>query len=358
MSSSVGNNIKVSVFGESHGKAIGVILDNIPAGEYIDMDILQAFLNRRAPGHSNYTTKRKEADKPIFLSGIKDGYTTGSPISAIIENSDTRSKDYRNLENTFRPSHADFTAYYKYNNFNDKRGGGHFSGRLTAPLCIAGGIILQILERQKIYIGAHLLQVGDIKDEKFDNVNLSINDLKAPLANKLPVISLDSQLKIEDKLKRVSEAGDSIGASVECGVLNLPIGIGKPMFDGIENRISQYIFSIPGVKAIEFGSGFDGVNLLGSENNDPYYYEDNQVKIKTNNSGGILGGISTGMPIVFNIGVKPTPSISRVQQSVDIEKGENIELSIKGRHDPCIAIRAVPVVESLVAIAIYDMLFD
>lgn len=358
MSSSIGNNIKVSVFGESHGKAIGVILDNIPAGEYIDMDILQAFLNRRAPGNSNYTTKRKEADKPIFLSGIKDGYTTGSPISAIIENSDIRSKDYNNLENTFRPSHADFTAYYKYNNFNDKRGGGHFSGRLTAPLCIAGGIIIQILERKNIYIGAHLLQVGNIKDEKFDNVNLSIDELKAPLSNKLPVISLDSQFKIEDKLKMVSKAGDSIGASIECGVLNLPIGIGKPMFDGIENRISQYIFSIPGVKAIEFGSGFDGVNLLGSENNDPYYYENNTVKIKTNNAGGILGGISTGMPLIFNVGVKPTPSISRVQQSVDIEKHENIELSIKGRHDPCIAIRAVPVVESVVAIAIYDMLFD
>lgn len=358
MSSSIGDNIKITIFGESHGEAIGVILENIPAGEFIDMDMLNNFLQRRAPGKSKYTTKRKEKDMPIFLSGIKDNFTTGSPISAIIKNSDMRSKDYTNLENTFRPSHADFTSYYKYNNFNDKRGGGHFSGRLTAPLCIAGGIIIQILERKNIYIGAHLLQIGNIKDKKFDDVNLSIDELRAPLSNNLPVLSLDSQFKMQTLLDEVSKANDSIGASIECAVLNIPIGIGNPMFDGIENKISQYIFGIPGVKGIQFGTGFDGVNLLGSQNNDPYYYDKNNIKLKSNNSGGILGGISTGMPIIFNIAMKPTPSISKVQQSVDINKGENIELSIKGRHDPCIGIRAVPVVESATAIAIYDMLMN
>lgn len=358
MSSNFGKNIKLSIFGESHGDAIGFTLDGIPAGEYIDMDRLFKFIRRRSPGNNKFTTKRREIDNPVFLSGFMDNITTGSPISCIIKNKDHKSKDYGDILDKFRPSHADFTGYYKYNNYNDKRGGGHFSGRLTAPITIIGGIIKQILEKKNIYIGAHILQIGELKDDNYDFLNLNKSDFNKTYNKDIPIINEIIEEKIKKLLENIKKQGNSIGGVVQCGVIGLPIGVGSPIFDGLENNISKAIFGIPGVKGIEFGSGFFGSSLTGLENNDNYEIVDEKISIKSNNAGGILGGISTGFPIVFNVAMKPTPSISIEQDTINIKKFENTKIKINGRHDPCIAIRSVPVVESMALISIYDMILD
>lgn len=326
MASTYGNNIKLAIFGQSHSEAIGVTIDGLPAGFTIDMEKLQAFMNRRAPGQSKYTTPRKEADKPEFLSGLSGNTTCGAPLTAIIRNTNTKSADYDNLRDIPRPGHADFTAHVKYGGFEDVSGGGHFSGRLTAPLCIAGGIMLQMLEEKGIKICGEIMEIGGNAEDPF--------------------------AAIEEAAAR----GDSVGGIIKCTVTGMPAGIGEPMFDGLENKIAQAVFAIPAVKGIEFGIGFEAAKLCGSENNDAFYYDGETVKTRTNNHGGILGGISSGMPLVFQVAIKPTPSISIEQSSISYSQGENAVLSVKGRHDPCIVPRAVPCLEAAAAIAIYDLM--
>ena len=327
MSSLYGNHIRISIFGASHAPSIGVELEGVPAGHHIDVEKLQAFLNRRAPGQGPHTTARKEADVPEFQSGLSDGRTTGEPIRAIIRNTDVRSRDYDQLRDIPRPGHADYTARAKYGDQVDLRGGGPFSGRMTAPLCIAGGIILQILAEKGIEIETEIKEIGG---------------------------------SIEDPYRAIEEAkaaGDSVGGIIGCTIKGLPAGIGGPLFDGVENRIAQVVFAIPAVKGIEFGIGFAAARIRGSGNNDAFCYdEDGRIRTRTNNHGGILGGITSGMPVTFNVAMKPTPSIAKEQESISYSKGETVKLSVTGRHDPCIVPRALPCVEAAAAMAIYDLM--
>ena len=354
MSSEIGKKIKVTVFGESHGSAIGAVIDNLPAGEYIDFKELEGFLKRRQGGNNKYSTPRKEADIPEILSGVKDGYTTGAPLCLIIKNENTRSADYK--VDIPRPGHADFTAHTKYKGFCDLRGGGHFSGRLTAPICAVGGILMQILRRRGIEIVAHLSSVGNVCDDKINQLRLDKEQLDKIKSGVFPAFSDEATEKMQDLIVSVREEGDSIGGCVECGIYGINAGVGNPMFEGIENAVAAAIFGIGGVKGIEFGLGFEASKIRGSQNNDEFYMDNDIVKTKTNNHGGILGGITTGMPITFNVAFKPTPSISLEQQSISFSKGENATLSTEGRHDPCIAVRAVPCIEAISAIAIADFL--
>lgn len=355
MSSKFGESLQISIFGESHGKAIGVEMDGVPSGESIDMEKLQAFLDRRKPGQGAMTTRRKESDQAEFLSGILNDTTTGFPICAVIKNSDQHSGDYSNLRTNPRPSHADYTAYLKYGEARDMRGGGHFSGRLTAPLCIAGGICLQILERRNIHVGAHLLQVGSVKDESFPLYPTV--ELFQDVASRNPaVINPDAGKDMEAAIVEASKRLDSIGGIIECAVTGVPGGVGSPMFEGIENRLAKVLFGIPAVKGVEFGSGFEGALQYGSQNNDPFILKDQKIATATNHEGGINGGITNGMPIVFRVAIKPTASISQKQKTVNLDTVQETELVIKGRHDPCIAVRAVPVVEAAAAAEITDIL--
>lgn len=356
MSCNFGSKIKLTIFGQSHSQAIGCVLDGIPAGIKLDLERIEAFMARRAPGKNNISTARKEADKPTIVSGIVDGITCGAPICAIIENSDTRSGDYDKLRALPRPSHSDFAAYMKHNGFNDIRGGGNFSGRMTAPLCFAGAVCIQILESKGIHIGAHISSIADVDDERFDAVAVSEDILNTVKSKTFPVINNEKGSEMISAIDSARSEGDSVGGTVECAVIGMPVGIGDPIFDGIENRISSIVFGIPAVKGIEFGSGFDGSRLRGSENNDEFVSVDGSVKTKTNNHGGILGGISSGMPIIFRCAFKPTPSIAGEQQTVNLSTLESESLVIGGRHDPCIVQRAVPCVEAAAAVAIADMI--
>lgn len=358
MSSSFGTKLNVSVFGESHGKAIGVTVDGFPAGEEIDREELSAFLKRRAPGRSSLSTQRREADEPIFLSGVENGKTCGFPFTAIIENTDTRSSDYSPFARTPRPGHADYTAFLRYGGQADMRGGGHFSGRLTAPLCIAGGIAKQILSRRGIEVGAHLLSVGTIKDAAYSTVGLTKEELLSPAAKELPVLDEAAGAKMAAEIEAVKRELDSVGGVVECAAIGLPAGLGDPMFDGLENQLARALFGIPAVKGVEFGAGFAAASMKGSENNDPYTVNDGKVVTETNNHGGALGGITTGMPVLLRIAMKPTPSIAARQRTVNLETLEPAELEIKGRHDPCIALRAVPCAEAVTALVLLDMLLQ
>lgn len=352
MSSTYGKILKLSIFGQSHGAAIGMTLDGIPAGLPIDFDALQTFLNRRAPGQQDYSTSRCEADTPEFLSGIVDKHTCGAPIAAIIRNTNTRSGDYANLKDCPRPGHADYTAQIKYQGFQDTAGGGHFSGRLTAPLCIAGGLCKQWLAEKGIQIAAHINVIAGIADEPvcidWCNPDLSM------IQKDFPVVNTEAGRKMRTAIAIAKEDGDSVGGIIECFITGLPAGIGNPMFNGIESKIAQIIYGIPAVKGLDFGSGFTGSYLRGSQNNDAYTIDKNQIRTLTNNAGGILGGITNGMPLVFSVAIKPTPSISRIQSSISLSRMTEQELQISGRHDPCIVPRAVPVVEAAAAIAIYD----
>ncbi len=352
MSSTYGERIKMTIFGQSHGAAIGVALDGIPAGLPVDIDKLQAFLSRRAPGNAEYATTRKERDEPQFLAGIVDGHTCGAPICATITNTNTRSGDYANLNCCPRPGHADYTAQIKYGGFQDSAGGGHFSGRLTASLCIAGGMCIQWLEAIGIKVYGHICAIGGVQDTPctLDPVHPEADRLSSAF----PVIDASQARKMQEKIAAARADGDSVGGIIECVVTGLPSGIGGPMFNGMENRLAQILFGIPAVKGVEFGAGFHCANLLGSENNDPFVIEDGAVKTASNHAGGILGGITTGMPLTVRVAVKPTPSISMPQQTVNLSTMESAEIAIKGRHDPCIVPRAVPAVEAAVAIAVYD----
>ena len=356
MSSFWNHNLTVSIFGESHGPAIGVVLDNLPSGEYIDLEALRDFMARRAPKKDATSTHRNEKDMPNIMSGVYNNYTTGTPLSAFISNTDTHSQDYGNISKLARPGHADYTGALRYKGFNDVRGGGHFSGRLTAPLVFAGAICGQILERRGIYTGAHIQQIHNIKDTKFNPCEVSRDDIIKLRHKKFPTINDKKGEAMYADIAKARESLDSLGGIIECVVTNVPAGIGEPMFDGIENRIAQAVFGIPAVKGIEFGNGFGCAALRGSENNDAFTYVGDKIETRSNNHGGILGGITSGMPIVFRAAFKPTPSIAREQDSVNTLTHEEVKLCIKGRHDPCIVLRAVPVVEAAAAAAIYDEL--
>lgn len=352
MSSTYGENLKLSIFGQSHGPAIGMTLDGIPAGLPVDFEKLQQFLNRRAPGQNDWSTPRKEEDRPEFLGGILDGCTCGAPVAAVIYNKNTRSGDYENLKDCPRPGHADYTAQVKYGGFQDAAGGGHFSGRLTAPLCIAGGLCKQWLEEMGIRIGAHIEWIGGIQDIPFDPIEPELDAVSHPF----PVIDSHSGALMQSIIATAASKGDSIGGVVECAVTGLPAGIGEPMFGGVESKIAQIVYGIPAVKCVEFGIGFEVAGKQGSENNDAYIDSDGELKTVTNNCGGILGGITNGMPVIFRAAFKPTPSISKPQQTVNLKTGEITTIKVQGRHDPCIVPRAVPVVEAAAAIAIYDLI--
>lgn len=353
MSSMTGNKIKISVFGQSHSEGIGVVIDSLPAGKKIDLEKVYQFMERRAPGRSILSTQRKEADKPEILSGLVNGVTCGVPLCAVIRNTNTRSADYNNIADTPRPSHADFSGFMRYNGFNDVAGGGHFSGRLTAPLCFAGAVCMQVLEEMGIKIQAHILRIKDVSDERFNPVSVAeMNIGKKPF----PVINEKSGEKMRAEIDKARLDCNSVGGIIECAVTGLRAGLGNPMFDGVENMLAKNIFGIPAVKGIEFGNGFGAAGLFGSENNDDFCIENGEIKTVTNNSGGINGGITNGMPIVFRAAFKPTPSIYKEQNSVSIKDKTEKKLKIEGRHDPCIVPRAVPVVEAVTAFTILDMI--
>lgn len=351
-----GNKIKVTVFGQSHAEAIGVVIDGLPSDFEVNTERVQAFLYRRAPGKNVFSTTRKEGDKVQFVSGLYNGKTCGAPLCAVIVNSDRHSKDYSELEAKMRPSHADYPANVKYTNY-DVRGGGQFSGRLTAPLCIAGAVIMQMLEEKGVYIGAHILSVGGICDDAFDNTCLDVEYVKSAQNKDFPVLNDEKGEKMKAKILEAKENLDSVGGSIECMITGLGVGVGEPMFDGLENVISHSVFAVPAVKGIEFGAGFEVSERFGSQNNDSYFYaNDGSVKTLTNNAGGICGGLSTSMPVNFNVCIKPTPSIAKAQKTVNIKTGKDDVLEIKGRHDPCIVQRAVPCIEAAAAIAVCQFL--
>lgn len=353
---SIGDKIRVTIFGQSHAEAIGAVIDGLPSGVKIDTERINAFMQRRRPGQNKYQTARSETDIPEIISGLCDGKTCGAPVCAVIKNGDTKSGDYDNLKNVPRPGHADFAAYVKYGGSNDIRGGGQFSGRMTAPLCFAGAVCMQILEEKGIKIGAHIAEIHGVCDELFDAADISAEQLENVAKKEFPVISDASGEKMKAEIEAARKDGDSVGGVVECAVAGVKPGVGGALFEGIEGEMAKAIFGIPAVKGIEFGAGFSATKMLGSENNDEFYFDGGTVKTRTNNHGGILGGISSGMPIIFRAAFKPTPSIAKKQNSVNLKTGVSEELVIKGRHDPCVVQRAVPCVEAAAAIVILNLL--
>lgn len=356
MSGIWGNNLKISIFGESHGNAIGINIDGLPAGIELDLDKIDKEMKRRAPGKSSISTSRNESDIPEILSGYFDGKTTGTPLCAIIRNSDTRSKDYGEVKNLMRPGHADYTGHIKYSGFNDYRGGGHFSGRITAPLVFCGAICKQILSKEGIEIGAHIKKIKNIEDKGFNYVDISRQELLNLQNLELPLLDLSKEEAIKNTILDAKNQGDSVGGIIECAVVGIDVGVGNPFFDSVESTLSHLLFSVPAIKGVEFGLGFDITDMYGSQSNDEMYYDGDTIKSKTNNNGGIVGGITTGMPIIFKVAIKPTPSISKQQNTVNIKDKKDDVLAIKGRHDPCIVQRAIPVIEAVTAIGIFDLM--
>ncbi len=356
MSSTFGDKIKISIFGESHGNGIGVVIDGLPAGEKIDMDAVHEQMARRAPGRDKTATPRKESDLPKVLSGMLGDTLTGAPLCAVIENTNTRSQDYGNLLSKPRPGHSDYTAYVKYRASNDIRGGGHFSGRITAPIVFAGAVCRQLLEKKGVKIAAHIERIGNVTDKRFDSVKINSDLVKRLSNSSFALIDTEKEAAMRAEVEAARLDRDSVGGVVECAVTGLPVGIGEPMFDGVEGTIAKAVFGVPAVKGIEFGAGFELAKMRGSASNDPFRYENGSVVTETNNCGGILGGITDGMPVIFRAAIKPTPSISRPQKTVDLQTGENAELEIHGRHDPCIVPRAVPVIEAAAAIAVLNLM--
>ncbi len=352
-----GSKLHLTIFGESHGPAIGAVLEGLPAGEEIDGKQILAQMARRAPGHDSSATPRKESDTPEILSGILNGHTTGAPLCAVIRNTNTHSADYENLRDIPRPGHADYTAGVRYKGFNDVRGGGCFSGRLTAPLVFAGAVCRQILKRRGATIGAHVLSIHSAADQPFDAVNVSASLLENLSSRYFPTIDPTAEAAMRAEIESARQMRNSVGGVAECAATGLPAGCGGPLSEGVESVLSSLLFAIPACKGVEFGSGFSCASLLGSENNDPFYFDENgAVRTRTNHAGGILGGITTGMPLIFRAAFKPTPSIGLEQESVDLAAGKNTKLTVQGRHDPCIVPRAVPAVEAAAAVALLEML--
>jgi len=355
MSFTAGNHIRLTLFGQSHAPAVGGVIDGLPAGEPLDMEAAQAFLDRRGPGRSPLATARNEPDIPQILAGLSGGKTCGAPLAFIIPNTDTRPGDYDKLRAQPRPSHADFPALVKYGGAHDLKGGGFFSARMTAPLCFAGAVVLQILARRGVTVGAHIARTAGIDDKAFDPVNLSLDELKAPSQRDFPVNDPAKGEAMRRAILKAKAEGDSVGGVVECAVLGLPAGIGEPLFDGLEGMIARLVFAVPAVKGIAFGAGFGIADMRGSEANDPYTApEGSSLRCTRNNNGGILGGLSTGMPLIFRAAFKPTPSIAKAQESWNTQTGRTEPLTVPGRHDPCVVPRAVPCVEAAAALAVLD----
>jgi len=356
MGSIIGERVRISVYGESHGKSVGVVIDGLPSGIRIDVDDIAVHMQRRAPGRALWSTTRREGDVAEIQSGVYRGYTTGTPLCAMIQNFGTRSEDYEELRAKPRPSHADYTGSVRYGGYGDPRGGGHFSGRLTAPLVFAGAVCRQALHTHEIFVGAHALEIGGERDTGFGDVRIEPEFLRHLVRRELPVISDEAGERMKAAIEAARRDLDSVGGIVECGVVNVPAGLGDPMFGGLEGRIGAMVLSIPAIKGVEFGDGFPIARRRGSENNDAIVFQDGCVHTATNHNGGIDGGISNGMPIVFRVVVKPTASIAKAQQTIDLETRAAETLVIKGRHDPCIVPRAVPVVEAVTAVALLDVL--
>lgn len=352
MSSVYKGTITLSIFGESHGEAIGVVLDGLPPGLALDMAAIEALMDRRKPGGA-LATKRKESDQVRIVSGLHEGVTTGAPLTGLIFNENTRSGDYDLLRTRMRPGHSDFPGHVRYRGFNDHRGGGHFSGRLTAPFVFAGAVALEYLKEYGVLVGGHLLQIHQVRDEEL-GMNPSAATLAALKTQDLPVLSPEVAKAMTEVVEAARAEGDSVGGIVECVALGVRPGIGSPMMNSLESRMASLLYAIPGVKSVSFGDGADFALLKGSEANDPYHFQDGEVRVKSNHNGGILGGISNGAPIRVQVVLKATSSIAKEQDTVDLETGENVRLAVTGRHDPCIAIRGVPVVEAAVAIALLD----
>jgi chorismate synthase len=357
MSFTVGKNVKITVFGQSHAAAIGGVIDGLPVGELIDLEQAQVFLDRRSPGNATYATARRESDVPQVLSGLLDGKTCGAPLAFTIANSDVRSADYEKFREQPRPSHADFPAIVKYGAAHDIRGGGFFSARLTAALCFAGALALQILSRRGVSVGAHIARIAGIDDARFDPVNLTEEILKAPSKRGFPVNDTANGAEMQAAIISAKADCDSVGGVVECAVLGLPAGVGDPAFNSLESTIAHIVFGIPAVKGIEFGAGFAISDMAGSVANDPYAAPDGvRLCSVRNNNGGILGGLSTGMPLIFRAAFKPTPSIGKPQETWSIAAGQTKKMIVQGRHDPCVVPRAVPCVEAAAALAVLDLM--
>lgn len=356
MSNIMGQTITITLFGESHGASVGAVLDGLPAGEVIDWDQVRREMERRAPGRSALSTARAEADAFEIQSGFFNGYTTGTPLCAIIKNSDHHSRDYDHLRHVMRPGHADYTGKVRYGGFQDFRGGGHFSGRLTAPVVFAGAIASQLLSQRGVTVGAHILQIGSVQDQFFDPTGETEQRLRQLKEETLPVLEIEKAAAMEQYILEAKGQLDSVGGVIECMAIGLPAGVGNPFFDSVESRLSHMMFSIPAVKGLEFGDGFALAGMRGSQANDSFYYDGPVVKTRTNHNGGINGGITNGMPVVFRTVIKPTASISRRQETIDTDTGENCILEIQGRHDPCIVQRAVPVIEAAAAWTLLDLI--
>ena len=354
MSNTIGEKIRLTVFGQSHAPSIGAVIEGLPAGMKIDMERVRAFMARRAPGRNSLSTARKEADEPKIIAGLNEwGETCGAPVCMVIENGDQRSKDYSRLRDLPRPGHADYTAAVKFGGANDIRGGGQFSGRLTAPICFAGAVCMQLLEEKGVRIGAHIASIEDVDDERFTIPTGETLDLLAGRA--FPVLDEAAGERMQQRILQAKAEGDSVGGVIEVCALNVPAGLGDPMFDGIENSLARAAFGIPAVRGVEFGTGFAAARMRGSAHNDPFYMkEDGTCATRTNHHGGILGGITSGMPVVMRVAIKPTPSILMEQDTVSLARKQNDRLQIEGRHDPCIVYRAVPCLESIMALVIAD----
>ena len=358
MSGIYGMNLKLSIFGESHGKSIGCILDGLPPGLALDLEKLQLELDRRAPGKNLLSTQRKESDVFEIQSGFFEGHTTGTPLCAIIKNSDQHSKDYSILKDKMRPGHADYAGFVRYQGFNDYRGGGHFSGRITAPLVFAGAVAKQALAQVGIKIGAHILSINNICENNFNPLGESEELLTEIQEKAFPVLDDAKGSQMQARILEAKANLDSVGGVIETIAINLPAGIGAPYFDSLESRLAHMLFSVPAVKGLEFGAGFGITQMTGSAANDEMHYEAGQVKTTSNNNGGITGGITNSMPVLFRVAIKPTPSISREQNTISLAEAQDTKLTIVGRHDPCIVQRAVPVIEAATAWVIWDMLLE
>jgi chorismate synthase len=358
MGSTWGKNIKLSLFGESHGVGIGITIDGLPSGIELDLEAIKIEMKRRATGKNKLTTARKEADEFEILSGYFNGYTTGAPLSILIRNNDQKSRDYSKIKDIARPSHADYSGKIKYNGFNDYRGGGHFSGRLTAPIVFAGAVAKQILAKKGIYIGTHIKSIKNLEDRDFNELDMKEEKFIELSRKQLPFLDESIKEKAKQIILDARENHDSVGGIIECAIIGMEGGVGNPFFNSIESQLSSLMFSIPAVKGVEFGTGFDITRLFGSEANDNIYIKDGKVVTSTNHNGGIVGGITNGMPINFRIAIKPTPSISREQHTINMKTLEETKFEIVGRHDPCIVPRALVVVEGMAAIGILDFLVD
>ena len=358
MSSSFGKLLKVTVFGQSHSESIGVVLDGLPAGIRLDIDAITQFMRRRAPGTNRFSTARSEADTPLILSGLVDGVTCGAPLCATIANGDARSKDYDKLRDLPRPMHADFAAAVKYGGHNDIRGGGQFSGRLTAPLCFGGAVALQLLAQKGITIGAQIAAIEGVADTPLDAAAVTAQQLTTLTLMPFPVLDPAAGAQMQAAIDAARAEGDSVGGVIACAAVGLPAGLGEPIYESLESKLAAVLFGIPAVKGVEFGAGFAASTMRGSAHNDAFTVKNGRIVTQTNRHGGILGGISTGMPLTLRVAFKPTPSIAQVQHTVSLSTMETTELNISGRHDPCVVLRAVPCVEAAVALVLLDMMLE